>query len=1340
MPSTCGDTQDVSVLTVHTNALDGVSSTDSIGTHSDVSCNTTIPVKQKIQVVCIIDLQQNENQYQRKRALEDIKQACLLINATLNYVQFEKLDFGETNVLDTFYNADIAVVDLSIQLQQSALFYHLGVRESFGMKENILLYNDIDNEATIRLKLSCGSYTFVSYKLLDCGNCVTTNISTTTATSTTTTATTTTTTAAQRTNNNNDDNNDIKQSLTLKLKKIFQDVEVQSKAHMKEKFLSDLRKARELYSGEELAKVLNNMRIRLDDPNVLSGEVILNMLISFREIQGYDAMVQLVDDLRTIQNHKNYINTPMICYLYGFALSRRNKDGDRERAVRVIEKALEKKENHVPDMLCLCGRIYKDQFVESRHTDKESLKNAIHWYRKGFDVQPNEYAGVNLATLLVIAGNEFSKSEELQHIGMVLNNLIGKKGSLSSLKEYWDVATFFEISVLAEDYTKAIQASECMFKLKPPNWYLKSTIGNISLIDRFRKKNDDNDPTPEEKVFSFWMDYFVEATKTMIDDSIRFPILVLEPTKILMPSYVNVNLGADEKSIKIWNLCLDNLKNNCKQVHDWLFTANMIRSVSLYKRDERCLFLYVHENSDDFQMFFPSIQCRQKFYDLVLEMTADQEGMVTDLDAYMTDDRMKYEYELDDQNKKIILGKGTYGVVYAARDLNTQVRIAVKEIRERNLGDVQPLHEEIQLHSQLRHRNIVQYLGSVSEDGFFKIFMEQVPGGSLSALLRSKWGPLKENESTISYYTKQILEGLKYLHDQKIVHRDIKGDNVLVNTYSGVVKISDFGMSKRLAGLCPCTETFTGTLQYMAPEVIDKGQRGYGAPADIWSLGCTIVEMATGKPPFIELGSPQAAVFKVGYYKIHPEIPSELSERAKNFILRCFEPDPDVRSSASELLEDPFLTEKKKNSRLAAPPDFSRSVSVPGERIERLGKYDKANNQATSASGIQASQSDDSTIGSSPSIDTSETDTGCCSMTRRSSSGGLLSPEVELNSQTEQKLIDDQEGFYLLKKDSQRRMTLTRVLSQDESKICQVWLRNIHQDVGITLLNMSHLEKLMRGIRDYISDHNHESIIISFKLLKDELDFNSTTINHLHLAIYLFQTAVNEVLRLHNIKPHWMFALDNLVRNAVQTAITVLSPELGAGLIEQDRQTNNNSQINEDGSTSGVSTINSIKSHKLIDQKYWHEYKEQIGNLKIDNNKLLQELVDGQKIFNNIIIQIIDEQKKQIEILNQFCQDINEKFTNQKSGCSNTRASQAPLVPQISVTDHNSTNKKNDCKLVQWLQGLSIDDATIEKFIYEEYTLDDVLLHITRDDLRRLNLRGGVELKIWMAIIAQRKN
>ena len=94
---------------------------------------------------------------------------------------------------------------------------------------------------------------------------------------------------------------------------------------MKEKFLADLRKARETLTDKELSKALHAMKKRLDDPNVISSEVVYNMLLSFREIQDYDAMVNLVDNLeflKNIHNYKNTINTPAISYLYAFALNR----------------------------------------------------------------------------------------------------------------------------------------------------------------------------------------------------------------------------------------------------------------------------------------------------------------------------------------------------------------------------------------------------------------------------------------------------------------------------------------------------------------------------------------------------------------------------------------------------------------------------------------------------------------------------------------------------------------------------------------------------------------------------------------------------------------------------------------------------------------------------------------------------------------------------------------------------------------------------------------------------------------------------------------------------------
>ncbi|KAL5009780.1 hypothetical protein ScPMuIL_012085 [Solemya velum] len=1179
----------------------------------------------------------------RKEALEEVKKACKKVNATVESVVFQKLDFGETAVLDVFYNADVVLVDMSISVQQSPLFYHIGVRQSMGMKHNIILFYDSDPEQALSLRLSCGSgVVFLPYQLDSNGMCVVNDSN------------------CPRMSGDACVHPENGPSLFNKLNKTLNEVDQDNTAHLKERFLSDLRKAREHYKGEELSKVLSGMRMRLDDPMLLSVDVVVNMLISFREIQDYNAMASLVDDLELIPNNK-ISSVIAVQYHYAFALNRRNKNGDRTKALDAILKAIKQTDNPVPDMLCLCGRIYKDLFVESEYEDMSVLENAITWYRKGFEVQPNEYAGINLATLLVISGKDFENCPELQRIGIILNNLIGKKGSLQSLTDYWDVATFFEICVLAEEYGKATQAAECMFKLEPPYWYLKSTVGNISLINRFRKTGSDD--SRQKQLFLFWMDFFVEATKQEMTAS-HFPVLVFEPTRVHMPSYVQVNLDEDDKSVQLWNACTE---SEDKHQTEWKFPVSSIKGVSLYKRDVRAVFLYVQENSDDFHIYFSSEIQRKRFYNMICEMTADQESSQYFQQELEDMDTIEYEYDLDEKGNRVMLGRGSYGQVYAARDKKTQVRIAVKEVPEKYTEEVQPLHEEIKLHSRLSNRYIVKYLGSVSEDGYFKIFMEQVPGGSLSQLLRSKWGPLKENETTIAFYTKQILEGLKYLHENKIVHRDIKGDNVLVNTYSGVLKISDFGTSKRLGGINPCADTFAGTIQYMAPEVIDKGARGYGAPADIWSLGCTVIEMATGKTPFIELGSPEATMFKVGFYKIHPEIPETLSENAKNFLLSEF-------SSSNQ-------------STTLQPLESYLNTIVPHVAINTVQGMPKA---------VLIIWITDSCLSASSSLT-------------------ALSPEVDDPSSHDSAFKEG--GFYLLRKDSERRDTLVKILIKDCNKVCDTWLLLLHRDVSISnpKLSVEHLRRLFMGLKDYIQEQNTNAIKVAIDNLKEAVDFDVTAVMEIQLALYVFHEAVSAHLKSHNIQPHWMFAMDNLLRSAVQAGITVFSPELGANIAGHQEE-------EEEAHSSGVPSTGSGKS-AVFQKSAAKELQNQLDIQQEENKRLLRELLDVQLAYGTFLRKSLEEKRLQIDQLKQVLFSI--QIVN------HLEAESSPLI----VRNHPPSEQ-----LVTWLKKQNLDSESIDIILNEQFTLEDILELVTWEDLQRLKLRGGMLCRLWRAILHMRSS
>lgn len=290
----------------------------------------------------------------------------------------------------------------------------------------------------------------------------------------------------------------------------------------------------------------------------------------------------------------------------------------------------------------------------------------------------------------------------------------------------------------------------------------------------------------------------------------------------------------------------------------------------------------------------------------------DGEDPDAELDDFLRDD----SWDNVKWMQGALIGQGSFGSVFLALHAITGELMAVKQvdvpskassdIDKRKEAMVAALRREIDLLRTLNHKHIVQYLGSNAKDDKFNIFLEYVPGGSVAAMLNS-YGKLKE--PLIRNFVRQILEGLSYLHSKDIIHRDIKGANVLVDN-KGNIKISDFGISKRVevSNLGNPAKhnnrtSLQGSVFWMAPEVVK--QTSYTRKADIWSLGCLIVEMFTGEHPFPNCNQLQA-IFQIGQ-KAKPAIPEDASEEAKAFLDRTFEHDFEKRPSADELLQDPFL-------------------------------------------------------------------------------------------------------------------------------------------------------------------------------------------------------------------------------------------------------------------------------------------------------------------------------------------------------------------------------------------------------------------------------------------------
>ncbi|KAI9319313.1 kinase-like domain-containing protein [Dichotomocladium elegans] len=279
------------------------------------------------------------------------------------------------------------------------------------------------------------------------------------------------------------------------------------------------------------------------------------------------------------------------------------------------------------------------------------------------------------------------------------------------------------------------------------------------------------------------------------------------------------------------------------------------------------------------------------------------------------------------------IGKGQFGAVHRALNVHTGEIVAIKRIRIENLDVNQEIMKEVELLKDMDNPNIVRYLGSVRDDDYLNIVLEYVENGSLFSTMKA-FGSLPEK--LVASYTQKILAGLAYLHEHEVAHCDLKAANIL-STKNGDVKLTDFGVSLNLRIQQDDMGTPAGTPYWMAPEVIEL--KGASTKSDIWSLGCTIIELLTGKPPYFGMIAMSALYHIVE--DDHPPLPKDISKPLEDFLYGCFQKDPSDRPSARELMQHAWL-----NPEATCADD-------------RLSDSEEEADDVTSASGISMVEDDD---------------------------------------------------------------------------------------------------------------------------------------------------------------------------------------------------------------------------------------------------------------------------------------------------------------------------------------------------------------------------------------------
>lgn len=269
------------------------------------------------------------------------------------------------------------------------------------------------------------------------------------------------------------------------------------------------------------------------------------------------------------------------------------------------------------------------------------------------------------------------------------------------------------------------------------------------------------------------------------------------------------------------------------------------------------------------------------------------------------------------------LGSGTYGQVFVGL-LRDGRYVAVKQLEIEDVKAVED-NTEIEVHKRLKCPHIIRYLHSdvvtTGKTPILQVYLEFVTGGSLSSIMKTL-PDAKLPQSVVKVYARHMFLGLQYLHRNGVAHRDIKGENILVSQDTGIAKLADFDQAKMVGSMTinakaggGAAKTLAGTPFWIAPEVITQDDGYDPFKADVWSAGCTVAEMATGKAPWLPMSTPMAVMYKLANSSGWPDaVPADkavLGDDLHDFLDQCFRRDPTARPTCEQLLDHKFLQPAK---------------------------------------------------------------------------------------------------------------------------------------------------------------------------------------------------------------------------------------------------------------------------------------------------------------------------------------------------------------------------------------------------------------------------------------------